>query len=147
MESEDRNIRVSCRIFRRKAIISGPGPELGLGLGSGTPVKDLVPDTVYDTGGFREELQSSFASKERSVKMQKTDMKALAVSIGKEAWLSDDGAAGVARPAGPSLGKRVPWGASFAMGVHVAEAMKTSHAHGVRKVDFCTEVREKHPRA
>ena len=38
-------------------------------------MKDLVPDTfIYS--GFREELQSSFASKERSVKMQKTDMKA-----------------------------------------------------------------------
>ena len=35
--------------------------------------------------------------------------------------------------AGPSLGKRVPWGARFAMDVHVEDAMKKSKAHGTRK--------------
>ena len=84
-------------------------------------VRDPIPDIIQIPWGFRQELQSSFASKERSVKMQKTGMKALAVSIGKEAWSSEGGAVDVAASACPSLGKRVPWGAAFAMGVNMVE--------------------------
>ena len=86
--------------------------------------------------GYREELQSSFASRERSVNMSGSGMKALAVSIGKEAWSSEGDAVDVGGICRPELGKRVPWGAAFAKGAKVAEAMKTSIAHGDRKVNF-----------
>jgi hypothetical protein len=73
---------------------------------------------------------------------QKRGLRALALSIGGEAWSSELGSPDVAASAGPNLGKRVPWGASFAMVVDVEGAMILSIADGVRKVDFCTEVRE-----
>ena len=58
--------------------------------------------------------------------MQSTDMRALALSIGREAWSSELGVADVAAPVGPCLGKGVPWGACFEMGVDLEEAMKMS---------------------
>ena len=77
--------------------------------------------------------------------MQKTDLRALAMSIGKEAWASEVGGGGMTASAGPNLGRCVPWGGMFSMGVNIEDAMRTSVAHGTRKVDFSVEVRQGRP--
>ena len=47
---------------------------------------------------------------------------------------------GPARSAVPKLGMRVPWGASFDLGVSITDAMRRSVALGVRVANFSEEV-------
>ena len=77
----------------------------------------------------------------RGAKMQQESLREAAMSIGKRSWASVVDGRGMSASAGPSLGRRVPWGARFTMGVNVEDTMKKSTAHGVKKVDFCMEVR------
>ena len=63
------------------------------------------------------------------------------MSTGRRSWALVIDGRGMSASAGPSLGRRVPWGANFTTGVNVEDTMKKSTAHGGEKEDFCMEVR------